>query len=135
MVRVAVVHAIEGRVRLRLRDAIAPGLAARLGAQLDLRPEVRDWRIAPACSSVVLEYDSEATGAEALAEWVTHVCETAPAEVPSPVGAPSAGQSRVPPGPGWHEHRRHPEMQQPARLRVAGWSPLQGSSAGSWRPH
>jgi Cu2+-exporting ATPase len=64
--RCQLVHAIPGRVRIRIESAKALDHAAVLQAYLEGQPGVRSVRINRDCRSVILTHDPGAIGAEAL---------------------------------------------------------------------
>ena len=61
------VHAMPGRVRLRVTDPmVCDGLASAFASYLAARPGVRSVRLNPGARSVVMTYEAESTSAEAL---------------------------------------------------------------------
>ena len=65
------VHAIPGRVRLRVTDPmVCDGLASAFASYLTARPGVRSIRLNPVARSVVMTYEAESASAEDLLSLV-----------------------------------------------------------------
>ena len=79
--RCHVVHAIPGRIRIRI-EAPEP-LDDGLPALLSERREVRDVRLNPRCRSLIVTYDPAAVRAEDLVELVGRTSGRPPAAVPA----------------------------------------------------
>lgn len=93
-----VVHAIPGRVRLRVaRLGDEAGHGAALEATLRRLPGVRAVRVAAGASSVIVEHDPEAVDVAAI----TWAAATAPADAAPLVSAASAERAGIPRALSW----------------------------------
>jgi Cu2+-exporting ATPase len=87
-----VVHALPGRLRLRVDDALLNGLAPRFVAFLSAQPGVEDVRLNERARSVVVRFDeASVSGDGVLATIRTVAPETLPSDVPEASGPEATG--------------------------------------------